>query len=733
MHSTKWIYSAPLATILIAVIGLWAPSVGAVDKVTIQVAAISTGGAEHSVVRTPNHTLPEGTPDTWSRGISLLATEGGLTVLVESVAVTGHTPQPDDNDFTRIDNAIQSVTLLGDGTEIRLLGVFDWTEANAMASWTAADYAVIAPGGVANVRIYAEELGDAVVLGPWELPDLDVYYEGFLHLFEGTYRGWTIENLELRGFDWTLGMFYTSLGDFDDVTVRNNLIEMPEDIPGNHGLATGEPWQNIAFHLAFGTNQTIEGNEVIIPGTAAATDPEAAACVALQSNTSGGAGYDGLVITDNLIRITGAQAGNSERIYGIWENAHGHSSNVEVSGNIFVNESPDNDPALNLQRAFRVTSHSSDTTTVSYTNNIALGANIGIHWIGDNYTSNPPASVLPVIVEYNTLLDNGTGVWVHTDDLAPGPGGDPTKMSKADLAFNRLAGNGVGVRSDDAEVLAENNWWGCNDGAGIGDCDTPLYAGTAGFLDADPWLLLGLELDQVVVSVGGQATADASLVFNSDGADTSGLGTLPDGTPVQFDASGGTMDPSDSGTVFGFAESTFTAGGAPGFYGISATVDFATLELPVTVTGDADLTMTMAPSSQILDDGDNVEVAITVGNAGPNPAAEVSVAVDFPAELGGIGWICVGAGGGTCSLDGSGDIADLADLPVGGSVTYTAIGALPDPFTGVLVVDGMADLPDYLVDANPSDNEAEAEIRSVRIFDDGFESGDNSAWSGTMP
>ena len=339
----------------------------------------------------------------------------------------------------------------------------------------------------------------------------------------------------------------------------------------------------------------------------------------------------------------------------------------------------------------------------------------------------------PSSSDFNTLIDNGTGVWVHTDDLAPDPGGIPTKMSKADLAFNRLAGNDIGVQSDDAEVLAENNWWGCNDGPGIGDCDPALYNGTAGFLDADPWLLLGLELDQAVVPVGGQATADASLVFNSDGADTSGMGTLPDGTPVQFDASGGTMDPTEIGSVLGAAESTFTAGAAPGFYDISATVDFATLELPVTVTGDADLTMTMDPPLQILDDGANAELSITVSNAGPSAAAEVAVVVDFPAELGGIGWICVGAGGGTCSLDGSGDIDDLADLPVGGSVTYTAIGAVPDPFTGVLVVEGMADLPDYLVDANPSDNEAEADIRSVRIFDDGFESGDTSEWSGIMP
>ena len=732
MQSTQWTCSVRLIAILIAVIGLGAPSVEAADTVTIQVSAVNQGGAEHRIVRTPNHTLPEGMPDTWSRGISLLATEGGSTIFVESLAVTGETPQPDDNDFTRINNAVQSVTLLGDGTEIRLLGVFDWTETNAMASWAAADYAVIAPGGVANVRIYADEPGDAVVLGPWELPDLDVYYEGFLHLFEGSYHGWTIENLELRGFDWVLAMFFTSSTDFDNVTVRNNIIELPVDIPGSHTLATGEPWQNIALHLSFGTNQIIEGNEVIIPGSAAAVDPEASSSVALQSNTSGGNVYDGLVIADNLIRVTGAQAGNSERVYGIWENAHGHTSNIEVSGNIFVNEAPDNDPALNLQRAFRVTSHSSDTSTVSYNNNIVSGANIGIHWLGDGYTFSPPASVLPVIVEQNTLLDNGTGVWVHTDDLAPGPSG-PTKMSKAQLAFNRLAGNGVGVRSDDAEVMAENNWWGCNDGAGIGDCDPALYAGTAGFLDADPWLLLGLELDQTIIPVGAQATADASLIFNSDGADTSGLAALPDGTPVEFDASGGTMDPTEAETVSGMAASTFTAGAAPGFYGVGAAVDLASVEIPVTVTGDADLTMTMAPSSQVLDDGDNFEVAITVGNTGPNPAAEVSVAVDFPAELGGIGWICVGSGGGTCSPDGSGDIDDLADLPAGGSVTYTAIGALPDPFTGVLVVDGVAGLPEYLVDTNPSDNETEAEIRSIRVFDDGFESGDTSVWPETMP
>ena len=49
-----------------------------------------------------------------------------------------------------------------------------------------------------------------------------------------------------------------------------------------------------------------------------------------------------------------------------------------------------------------------------------MGANIGIHWIGDSYTSNTAAGVLRWLVEGKSLLGNGTGVWVHTDDRKRG-------------------------------------------------------------------------------------------------------------------------------------------------------------------------------------------------------------------------------------------------------------------------------------------------------------------------
>ena len=53
---------------------------------------------------------------------------GALTVLVESVGLTGDTPTADDNDFTRIYDAVQAVAVLGVGTRVRVMGTFDWSE-----------------------------------------------------------------------------------------------------------------------------------------------------------------------------------------------------------------------------------------------------------------------------------------------------------------------------------------------------------------------------------------------------------------------------------------------------------------------------------------------------------------------------------------------------------------------------------------------------------------------------
>jgi hypothetical protein len=50
----------------------------------------------------------------------------------------------------------------------------------------------------------------------------------------------------------------------------------------------------------------------------------------MQSNTSGGAVYEGLQITNNIVRVLNAQSANPQVILGIWENGHAHSSNITI-------------------------------------------------------------------------------------------------------------------------------------------------------------------------------------------------------------------------------------------------------------------------------------------------------------------------------------------------------------------------------------------------------------------
>ena len=92
---------------------------------------------------------------------------GGGPIIVNSIGESGDTPTPSDNDFTRINDAIQAA---GSGETIRLQGTFDWTETNADASWalgsdgasaTGDEYFLAVPP-LDDLTITADSLGEAV-------------------------------------------------------------------------------------------------------------------------------------------------------------------------------------------------------------------------------------------------------------------------------------------------------------------------------------------------------------------------------------------------------------------------------------------------------------------------------------------------------------------------------------------------------------------------------------------
>jgi hypothetical protein len=488
-------------------------------------------------------------------------------------------PNPFDNDYTRINNAVQAIT---SGGTVTLNGTFDWAEPNAAASWALGsdgqtggtfsddDYSILAPGGLNGVTVTANSLGDATIQGPGDVDGINL--EGVFQFYSGgTNQNWTISNLRFLDFDNAIGFYFAGGGTnvYDGTQILNNYILTARD--SNATAVPGETFQNIGIHYSFGDNIVISGNTIEVHGDGVSDSANLnySTEVGMQSNTSSGA-YEGLQITNNIVRVLNAQSVDPQVVLGIWENGHGHTRNMTISGNQFLNADAGNNPALNLQRGFRVTSHSSGSSTILYSNNRVEGANIGFQWLsGQNFSAHQP-----VVLTSNVILNNDKGVLVDS-------GGS------ANLSFNRIVGNSAaGVENATAgTVTAENNWWGCNYGPGAGGSGCSGTAnGVIGTVDADPWLVLTTSASPNALESGQMSAISSELVFNSDSNDTSGSGTLPDGTPAGFAGMLGTVAPMSAATTAGVTGTTFTAGASAGSGGVDTTVDGQTVNAPIAVS-----------------------------------------------------------------------------------------------------------------------------------------------------
>jgi uncharacterized repeat protein (TIGR01451 family) len=356
------------------------------------------------------------------------AAKGGATAMslhprAASIVTINSGPDTDaaNNDYRRIQNALNAAA---NGDTIILSGTFDFTAPFAAAAWAAGndgiignadDYEVSAPRGINSVTLTATSLGSATIQGPGDLPALDL--ESFL-VFDaslapgGGAQGWTISNLRILDFDLSIGMFAVGTTDYNNTTITNNFIRIATDL--NPTVAPSDTLQNIGLHFSFGTNQSILGNSFQVPGDGISNGANQSATVVMQSNTSGGAIYNGLTIANNITHVLNAQSANPQFTLGIWDNCHAHTSNINITNNGFFNDAAGNSPSLNIERAFRVTSHSSATTTVNYTGNTMAGANIGFQWItGSNFTGN-----LSVNLIGNLITTCDTGVLIQSNGVA---------------------------------------------------------------------------------------------------------------------------------------------------------------------------------------------------------------------------------------------------------------------------------------------------------------------------
>jgi hypothetical protein len=178
------------------------------------------------------------------------------------------------------------------------------------------------------------------------------------------------------------------------------------------------------------------------------------------------------------------------------------------------------------------------------------------------------------LFESNTITNNTTGVYLSTDA--------PNGLT---ASFNRIAGNGTGMRNDGAgSVIAENNWWGCNFGPGAPGAGCSGSANSAiGTIDANPWLTLTTSASPSSILVGANSNITSKLTINSNAADTSGPGNVPNGTPANFAGTLGTVAPPASVTTAGVTGTVFTATNG-GIGGAATTVDGQTVNAAVTNT-----------------------------------------------------------------------------------------------------------------------------------------------------
>ena len=379
------------------------------------------------------------------REIDILVGDAPSSVVVQSLSETGDEPTPSDNDFTRIDDAVQA---LANDSEIVLQGTFDWSEFYARQSWEDAGWWSLLPNGVGNVTLTAASPGAAVIQGPGDLAEVPL--EMVFGVF-GSNPNLEISNLEIRDFDTSIGIFYNTGGVnvYDGLVLTNNLIRMAEDAED-----ASSDLQNIGVHYSFGDNIVISNNVIEIPGSAGY---DGGTSVAMQSNTSGGA-YEGLLIEDNVVRVLNAQdASFPERIVGIWENGNSHTSNITVRGNSFENQAAGNDPLANEQQGFRLTSHSSASSTALYQDNSASGAKIGFAWLSFDSFGADYSSQEPVMFDNNDAISGNIGIRIDSNGAGV-------------FVDNDFSGNVIGVENVTVaarESDATCNWWGSTDGPSV--------------------------------------------------------------------------------------------------------------------------------------------------------------------------------------------------------------------------------------------------------------------------
>jgi uncharacterized repeat protein (TIGR01451 family) len=306
-----------------------------------------------------------------------------------------------------------------------------------------------------------------------------------------------------------------------------------------------------------------------------------------------------------------------------------------------------------------------------------------------NDTANLPSGGSVTYTASCTILASATSTLSNTSTVAapagvtdPTPGNNSATDSdalgaQADLAITKTDGVTAATPGGSVTYTITASNAGPSDATGSTVSDTFPASLTC------TWTCVG--------AGGGTCTAAGSGNIN----DTV---NLPVGGSVTYTASC-TISGSATGTLSNTATVTAPGGVTDPTPGNNSATDSDALG------AQADLAITKTDGVTAATPGGSVTYTITASNAGPSVASSSTVADTFPATLT-CAWTCVGAGGGTCTASGSGNINDTVNLPSGGSVTHTASCTVSASATGTLSNTATVTAPVGVTDPTPGNNSA---------------------------
>ena len=218
----------------------------------------------------------------------------------------------------------------------------------------------------------------------------------------------------------------------------------------------------------------------------------------------------------------------------------------------------------------------------------------------------------------------------------------------------------------------------------------PLAAPSVTVTDNFPSTLAGCST--ICVGAGG-----GSCTAGPVSGDLSGTANLPVGGSAVYTATC-TIDSSATGTLVNTASATVGGGLIDPNAANNSATDADILQ------PKADLAISNTDGLFSVSPGQPITYTIVAWNTGPSDEPTATIIDIFPVECENPAWTCLGAGGGSCGVGGSGTIWEFVSLPAGGSVTFSADCTVSASATGTMANPATVVHSAEVIDPNLSNN-----------------------------